>query len=95
MFITYLANETSLIDTILTAATSVSEEWKEFSFGMPELKHLEVRSPIKRLTPPSKYEADRERQIDDEKDRAEIDNSQVDPLSLWIRDMLPICIGGK
>lgn len=83
MFITYLANETSLIDTILTAATSVSEEWKEFSFGMPELKHLEVRSPIKRLTPPSKYEADRERQIDDEKDRAEIDNSQVDVVSIY------------
>lgn len=44
---------------------------------------MEVRSPIKRLTPPSKYEADRERQIDDEKDRAEIDNSQVDVVSIY------------
>lgn len=83
MFVTYLTNETSLIDAILTSATEASTEWKEFTFGMPELKYLEVQSPIKQLIPPSKYEAEKERQIDDAKDRAEIENSQVDVVSIY------------
>lgn len=83
MFVTYLTNETSLIDIILAAATTVSAEWKEFSFGMTELKHLEIQSPIKRLMPPSKYEIDEDRRIDNEKDRAEIENSQIDVVSIY------------
>ena len=83
MFVTYLTNETSLIDAILTSATEASTEWKEFTFVMPELKYLEVQSPIKQLIPPSKYEAEKERQIDDAKDRAEIENSQVDVVSIY------------
>lgn len=83
MFVTYLTNDTSLIDVILAAATTVAAEWDEFSFGMSEFKHLEVQTPIKRLAPPSKYDIDKDKRIDGEKDRAEIENSQIDVVSIY------------
>ena len=83
MFITYLTNETSLIDEILQAATTVSSEWKEYSFGLPELKHLEIQTPARKFSAPSKYDIEKERLADEEKDRSEIDNSQVDIVTIY------------
>lgn len=86
MFITYLTNETSLIDNILTAALKVSSEWKEFEFGMPRFRHLEIQAPPKRILPPSKSDIARDHAIDDERDRAEIENSQIDVVSIYDYD---------
>ena len=83
MFVTYLTSETSLIDAILTAAMTVSSEWKEFYFGMPELKHLEVQSTVKALAPPSKYDVEKDQKIDNEKDRTEIENAQIDVVNIY------------
>lgn len=83
MFVTYLTNETSLIDNILAAALKVSSEWSEFKFGMPGFKHLEIQAPPKRILPPSKSDIARDHAIDDERDRAEIENSQIDVVTIY------------
>lgn len=83
MFVTYLTNETTLIDAILDTATQVSENWKEFSFGLPELKHLEVPASVKRLSAPSKQDIANDRAIDSEKDRAETENAQIDVINIY------------
>ena len=69
MFVTYITNENSIIELILSSALNSVAEWKEFSFSMDEISHLCVdRNPIA-LSPPSQEDIHQDEQADIEKDR--------------------------
>lgn len=85
MFVTYITNENSIIEQILNAALSATENWKEFSFSMDEISHLCI-SPNKGLLPPSEEDIEEDRQADLAKDRAEIDNCHLDIVNVYDYD---------
>lgn len=86
MFVTYLTNETTLIDRILNASLAVTTTWEEFRFGMPGFKHLEVQTPIKKPYLPSQSEKEYNIEIDDKTDRSEIENAHIDVISIYDYD---------
>ena len=83
MFVTYITNEDSIIDMILNGALSSVQEWKEFSFSMDEISHLNYRrSPIS-ILPPTQEDIQKDKQADIEKDREEIDNFHFDVINIY------------
>lgn len=86
MFVTYMTNENSIIELILSSALTTAQEWKEFSFSMKEISHLCVdRKPID-LPPPSQEDMRQDKQADIEKDRNEIDNCLFDVINVYDYD---------
>lgn len=83
MFVTYITNEDSIIDMILNAALASAQDWKEFSFSMDEISHLNYRQQSMSLSSPSKEDIQRDRQADIEKDREEIDNFHFDVINVY------------
>lgn len=86
MFVTYITNENSIIELILSSALTSAKEWKEFSFSMNEISHLCVdRKPID-LPPPSHKDIQQDEQADIEMDRKEIDNCHFDVVNVYDYD---------
>ena len=83
MFVTYLTNDTTLIDLILEAAKKTSDEWDEFIFGMPGFKHLEVQAPPKNAIMLTKEDMTWNQQVDDETDHSEVDKAHIDVVSIY------------
>ena len=83
MFVTYITNEDSIIDMILSAALSSTQEWKAFSFSMDEISHLNYRSKPISLLPPTQEDIQKDKQADIEKDREEIDNFHFDVINIY------------
>ena len=84
LFVTYLTNDHALIDRIVSIACQVSLEWKEFSFNMKELSHInnQVRFDSKVL-PPSTVDRNADKLADDQKDRQEMENSTIDIINIY------------
>lgn len=85
MFVTYITNENSIIDQMLSAALAVTENWKEFSFSMDEISHLCI-SPNIELLPPSQEDIEKDEQADLAKDRKEVDNCHLDIINVYDYD---------
>lgn len=83
MFVTYLTNETTLIDHILEDTKKISDEWSEFYFGMPGFNHLEVQAPPRNAFLPTKEELTWNQQIDDKTDHSEVDKARIDIVSIY------------
>lgn len=86
MFVTYITNENSIIELILSSALTSVEKWKEFSFSMKEISHLWVdRKPVV-LLPPSQEDIQQDKEADLEKDRNETDNCHFDVINVYDND---------
>lgn len=83
MFVTYITNEDSIIDIILNAALTSANEWKEFSFSMNEISHVNTRRQLISLSPPTQADIQQNELADIEKDREEIDNFHFDIVNIY------------
>ena len=84
MFLTYLAGSKQFIDVFLSALNEVTESWKEFSFNMREISHINCMPPSEiDLLPPSEEDIAADREADEEKDRREIENATVDIVNIY------------
>lgn len=86
LFVTYIINDQSIIDTLLNAALSSVEEWDEFSFSQKQISHLHAVSTPVALSPPSQEDIEKDRQEDVDKDRMEIDNNTFDVVNIYDYD---------
>ena len=86
MFVTYITNEDSIIESILTSALYSTQEWKEFSFSMREISHLNAVQEPTNLLPPSEEDIEQDCQAELAKDRDEINNCRLDIVSVYDYD---------
>lgn len=83
MFVTYLTHDESLIGIIWETACAVTSSWKEFSFDMQEISHLNGLVTSPRLKAPSKGDCIRDRAADELRDREEIESATVDIVGIY------------
>lgn len=87
LFVTYITNDQSIIDTLLNNALSYVEEWKEFSFADNNISHLHAVGANVDILPPTQEDISQDQQQDVEKDRSEIDNATFDIINIYDHDI--------
>lgn len=86
LFVTYITNDQTIIDSLLTAALSYVEEWDEFSFSKSRIAHLNDVGPQIELCPPTQEEVEADRLAEVEKDREEVNATTVDIVNIYDHD---------
>lgn len=86
LFVTYITNDQTIIDSLLNATLSYVAEWDEFSFSKSNISHLNMVGAQFDLLPPSEEDKKEDKQADIEKDRTEVDTITVDIVNIYDQD---------
>ena len=86
LFVTYITNDQTIIDSLLEAALSYVQEWDEFSFTKSNISHLNAVGSQIDLLPPTQEDIEKDKQADIEKDRVEVDGTTVDIVNIYDHD---------